>query len=63
MLIQSLEPIAEVSTRLLVSELLVAHHRADLNCEQRKRLAIGVELAAKPITLLLLDQPLAGEQH
>ncbi|KAF2420724.1 P-loop containing nucleoside triphosphate hydrolase protein [Tothia fuscella] len=31
-----------------------------LNSEQRKRLAIGVELAAKPTTLLLLDQPLAG---
>ncbi|KAF2464540.1 uncharacterized protein BDR25DRAFT_271517 [Lindgomyces ingoldianus] len=31
-----------------------------LNSEQRKRLSIGVELAAKPTTLLLLDQPLAG---
>jgi ABC-type multidrug transport system ATPase subunit len=31
-----------------------------LNSEQRKRLSIGVELAAKPTNLLLLDQPLAG---
>ncbi|KAF2648716.1 hypothetical protein K491DRAFT_783877 [Lophiostoma macrostomum CBS 122681] len=31
-----------------------------LNSEQRKRLSIGVELAAKPTSLLLLDQPLAG---
>ncbi|OAG03327.1 uncharacterized protein CC84DRAFT_1220197 [Paraphaeosphaeria sporulosa] len=31
-----------------------------LNSEQRKRLSIGIELAAKPTNLLLLDQPLAG---
>ncbi|KAJ9636210.1 hypothetical protein, variant 1 [Exophiala oligosperma] len=31
-----------------------------LNSEQRKRLAIGIELAAKPTTLILLDQPLSG---
>ncbi|KIW83142.1 hypothetical protein Z517_02386 [Fonsecaea pedrosoi CBS 271.37] len=31
-----------------------------LNSEQRKRLAIGIELAAKPTTALFLDQPLSG---
>ncbi|KAL6149993.1 hypothetical protein ACJQWK_02455 [Exserohilum turcicum] len=31
-----------------------------LSSEQRKRLSIGVELAAKPTAVLLLDQPLAG---
>ncbi|KAE9991797.1 hypothetical protein EG327_010993 [Venturia inaequalis] len=33
---------------------------SSLNAEQRKRLAIGVELAAKPTTSLLLHQPLSG---
>lgn len=36
---------------------------ADLNRQQRKRLAIGVELVAKPTTLLLLNQPLSGGYH
>ncbi|EHK96070.1 putative Pleiotropic ABC efflux transporter of multiple drugs [Glarea lozoyensis 74030] len=31
-----------------------------LNSEQMKRLAIGVELAAKPTTVLLLEQPLSS---
>lgn len=56
-----MEPLAEVSLRLLVS--LGADRRADLSREQRKRLAIGVELAARPTALLLLNQPLTGEHH
>ena len=31
-----------------------------LNLEQRKRLTIGVELAAKPALLLFLDEPTSG---
>jgi ABC-type multidrug transport system ATPase subunit len=31
-----------------------------LNVEQRKRLTIGVELAAKPDLLLFLDEPTSG---
>jgi len=31
-----------------------------LNIEQRKRLTIGVELAAKPALLLFLDEPTSG---
>jgi ATP-binding cassette subfamily G (WHITE) protein 2 (PDR) len=31
-----------------------------LNVEQRKRLTIGVELAAKPELLLFLDEPTSG---
>jgi ATP-binding cassette, subfamily G (WHITE), member 2, PDR len=31
-----------------------------LNVEQRKRLTIGVELAAKPQLLLFLDEPTSG---
>jgi len=42
-------------------QLLIAEHLAVFNSQQMKRLAIGVELAAKPTTLLLLDQPLSGE--
>jgi ATP-binding cassette subfamily G (WHITE) protein 2 (PDR) len=32
-----------------------------LNVEQRKRLTIGVELAAKPALLLFLDEPTSGK--
>lgn len=32
-----------------------------LNVEQRKRLTIGVELAAKPQLLLFLDEPTSGK--
>lgn len=31
-----------------------------LNVEQRKRLTIGVEMAAKPALLLFLDEPTSG---
>lgn len=33
---------------------------ASLGVEQRKRLTIGVELAAKPSLLLFLDEPTSG---
>lgn len=34
--------------------------RQGLNVEQRKRLTIGVELAAKPALLVFLDEPTSG---
>jgi ABC-type multidrug transport system ATPase subunit len=34
-----------------------------LNVEQRKRLTIGVELAAKPDLLLFLDEPTSGRSR
>lgn len=52
-----------------IIELLEMEHYADaivgvagegLNVEQRKRLSIGVELAAKPKLLLFLDEPTSG---
>ena len=52
-----------------VIKLLDMHEYADavvgvpgegLNVEQRKRLTIGVELAAKPSLLLFLDEPTSG---
>lgn len=39
---------------------LFTHTLAGLNVEQRKRLTIGVELAAKPELLLFLDEPTSG---
>ena len=37
-----------------------ANTEVGLNVEQRKRLTIGVELAAKPGLLLFLDEPTSG---
>lgn len=39
---------------------LFTHSLTGLNVEQRKRLTIGVELAAKPELLLFLDEPTSG---
>lgn len=43
-----------------LKKLSNTYNSTALNSEQRKRLSIGIELAAKPTNLLLLDQPLAG---
>jgi hypothetical protein len=40
---------------------LVGEVGEGLNVEQRKRLTIGVELAAKPALLLFADEPTSGE--
>jgi len=40
--------------------LEVTNESSGLNVEQRKRLTIGVELAAKPELLLFLDEPTSG---
>ena len=42
-------------------QVLSANDCAGLNVEQRKRLTIGVELAAKPALLLFLDEPTSGK--
>lgn len=43
------------------AEAMVGEVGQGLNVEQRKRLTIGVELAAKPSLLLFLDEPTSGE--
>jgi len=43
-----------------VSQAIVGVPGEGLNVEQRKRLTIGVELAAKPELLLFLDEPTSG---
>jgi ATP-binding cassette, subfamily G (WHITE), member 2, PDR len=42
------------------AEAIVGVPGEGLNVEQRKRLTIGVELAAKPDLLLFLDEPTSG---
>jgi ABC-type multidrug transport system ATPase subunit len=42
------------------SEAIVGVPGQGLNVEQRKRLSIGVELAAKPALLIFLDEPTSG---
>ena len=42
------------------AEAIVGDDGEGLNVEQRKRLTIGVELAAKPSLLLFLDEPTSG---
>lgn len=42
------------------AEALVGEIGSGLNVEQRKRLTIGVELAARPALLLFLDEPTSG---
>lgn len=42
------------------AEALVGEVGMGLNVEQRKRLTIGVELAAKPALLVFLDEPTSG---
>ncbi|KAL4919817.1 CDR ABC transporter-domain-containing protein [Aspergillus aurantiobrunneus] len=42
------------------ADAIVGHTGEGLNAEQRKRLTIGVELAARPELLLFLDEPTSG---
>ena len=43
-----------------VADALIGTPGAGLNLEMRKRVSIGVELAAKPAILLFLDEPTSG---
>lgn len=62
------EKIAYVDTVIKMLEMesfqhaLVGEVGEGLNVEQRKRLTIGVELAAKPALLLFADEPTSGKQ-
>lgn len=43
-----------------IAEAIIGVPGAGLNLEQRKRVSIGVELAAKPDIVLFLDEPTSG---
>lgn len=60
---EKIEYVEEVIKLLDMSEYadaVVGVPGEGLNVEQRKRLTIGVELAAKPALLLFLDEPTSG---
>ncbi|PSN60936.1 putative multidrug resistance ABC transporter [Corynespora cassiicola Philippines] len=60
---EKLDYVEEVIKLLEMSEYadaIVGVPGTGLNVEQRKRLTIGVELAAKPALLLFLDEPTSG---
>lgn len=44
-----------------VADALIGSPGAGLNLEKRKRVSVGVELAAKPDILLFLDEPTSGK--
>ena len=54
------EKVIELLEMESFAEALVGEIPEGLNVEQRKRLTIGVELAAKPSLLLFLDEPTSG---
>lgn len=43
-----------------IADALIGHPGSGLSLEQRKRVSIGVELAARPDVLLFLDEPTSG---
>ncbi|KHO01599.1 BMR1-like protein [Metarhizium album ARSEF 1941] len=43
-----------------IADCIIGNEEAGLTVEQRKRVTIGVELAAKPELLLFLDEPTSG---
>ncbi|WFD44377.1 hypothetical protein MPSI1_003045 [Malassezia psittaci] len=54
------EQVIELLEMESFAEAIVGEVAEGLNVEQRKRLTIGVELAAKPSLLLFLDEPTSG---
>lgn len=54
------ETVIELLEMQSFAEAIVGDVGEGLNVEQRKRLTIGVELAAKPSLLLFLDEPTSG---
>ncbi|GAV30707.1 hypothetical protein PMKS-004226 [Pichia membranifaciens] len=57
---QYVESIIDILEMRPYSDAIVGVTGEGLNVEQRKRLTIGVELAAKPKLLLFLDEPTSG---
>lgn len=58
--IQSVEDIIDLLEMRPYAEAVIGVPGEGLNVEQRKRLTIGVELAAKPDLLFFLDEPTSG---
>lgn len=58
--LEYVERIIDVLDMEPYAEALVGEIGRGLNVEQRKKLSIGVELAAKPDLLLFLDEPTSG---
>lgn len=58
--IQSVEEIIDLLEMRPYADAVVGVPGEGLNVEQRKRLTIGVELAAKPDLLFFLDEPTSG---
>lgn len=54
------EEVLELLDMMPYADAVVGVPGEGLNVEQRKRLTIGVELAAKPQLLLFLDEPTSG---
>ncbi|CAN3372721.1 hypothetical protein DIURU_004790 [Diutina rugosa] len=54
------EQIIDLLEMRAYADAMVGKTGSGLNVEQRKRLSIGVELAAKPKVLLFLDEPTSG---
>ena len=54
------ETVIELLEMQRFADALIGQVGESLNVEQRKRLTIGVELAAKPSLLLFLDEPTSG---
>ena len=54
------ETVIELLEMQRFADALIGQVGEGLNVEQRKRLTIGVELAAKPSLLLFLDEPTSG---
>ncbi|KAM0407508.1 hypothetical protein ACHAPD_012178 [Fusarium lateritium] len=57
---QYVEEVISLLEMDLYADAVVGVHGKGLNVEQRKRLSIGVELAAKPEVLIFLDEPTSG---
>ncbi|KGO65937.1 CDR ABC transporter [Penicillium italicum] len=58
--LQSVEEILDLLEMRSYADAVVGFPGEGLNVEQRKRLTIGVELAAKPDLLFFLDEPTSG---
>lgn len=58
--LEYVETVIDVLEMRAYADAVVGRNGEGLNVEQKKRLTIGVELAAKPKLLLFLDEPTSG---